>query len=161
MMSGLIDSAVQTVKKISTELRPGILDDFGLIAAIEWQAEEFQKRSRIKCTVSAVTEPQLDREHNTALFRIFQETLTNVARHAKATRVMVNLKCQGEKMIMRIRDNGKGITEEQLSSSSSLGIIGMRERVRALRGEISIRGIPGKGTAVTVTIPLVKKGEAQ
>jgi PAS domain S-box-containing protein len=161
VMSGLLDSAIQTVKKISTELRPGILDDFGLIAAIEWQAEEFHKRSGIKCTVSSVTEPHLDRELNTALFRIFQETLTNVARHTSATRVTVNLKVQDGKMIMRTRDNGKGITPEQLSSSSSFGIIGMRERVRALQGEITIRGIPGKGTTVAVTIPLVKNGEAQ
>jgi PAS domain S-box-containing protein len=160
VMSGLLDSAILTVKKISTELRPGILDDFGLIAAIEWQAEEFHKRSGIKCTVSSVTEPHLDRELNTALFRIFQETLTNIARHTSATKVTVNIKYQDGKMIMRIRDNGKGITKEQLFSSSSFGIIGMRERVRALRGEIDIRGIPGKGTTVTAAIPLVKNGEA-
>ncbi|MFA5317038.1 MAG: PAS domain S-box protein [Dehalococcoidales bacterium] len=161
VMSELLDSIIQTVKKISTKLRPGILDDFGLVAAIEWQAEEFQKRSGIKCKVSSVTEPHLDRDLNTALFRIFQETLTNAARHTSATRVTVNLKDQDGKMIMRIRDNGKGITPEQLSSPSSFGIIGMRERVRALRGEITIRGIPGKGTTVTVTIPLLKNGESQ
>jgi PAS domain S-box-containing protein len=160
-MSGILDSAIQTVKYISTELRPGILDDFGLLAAIEWQAEEFHKRSGIKCTVTSNTEPELNREYNTSLFRIFQETMTNIARHTGATRVTVNLKCQGGKIIMRIRDNGEGITPEQISSSRSFGIIGMRERARALQGEVNIRGIPGKGTTVTVTIPLVKNGEAQ
>ena len=160
-MTELIDSTIQNVKRISTELRPGILDDFGLLAAMEWQAEEFQKRTGIKCTVKAESEVELNEEHNTALFRIFQEALTNSARHTSATKVTATLKSQDGKMVMRIRDNGQGITQEQIFSSRSFGIIGIRERANDIGGKLSIRGNPGKGTTVTVTIPLVKNGEAQ
>jgi PAS domain S-box-containing protein len=154
-MSKLIDSTIQTVKRISAELRPGILDDLGLVAAIEWQAEEFQNRTGISCNFTV--DPQdltIDQDRSTAIFRIFQETLTNVARHARATRVAVSLKERAGKLTLRVKDNGIGITEEQISDSRSFGFIGMRERVIPWNGKISFKGIPDKGTTVIVRVGL-------
>ncbi|MEW6418584.1 MAG: response regulator [Nitrospirota bacterium] len=155
-MSKLIDATIQTVQRILTELRPGLLDDLGLLAAIEWQAEEFQKRTGIKCEVTL--EPDeiiIDQDRSTAIFRIFQEALTNVSRHANATTVKVNLKKKAEKLILKVKDDGRGITEKQISDPKSLGLIGIRERVHLFGGEFKISGIRDKGTAVTVGIPLV------
>ena len=152
-MSNLIDSTIQTVKRISAELRPGILDDLGLVAALEWQAEEFQNRTGIICHITA--DPQdltVDQDRSTAIFRIFQETLTNVTRHARATRVAVSLKERGGRLTLRVRDNGTGITEEQIANSQSFGLIGIRERVHPWGGKVSIKGIQGKGTTVIVSV---------
>jgi PAS domain S-box-containing protein len=152
-MNDLIDTTIQTVKRISAELRPGILDDLGLVAAIEWQAEEFQNRTGIVCHVTV--EPQdimLDQDRSTAIFRIFQETLTNVARHAHATRVTVSLKVKAGTLILRLSDNGRGIAEEQISDPQSFGLIGMQERVHPWGGKVSFKGIPGKGTTVVVNV---------
>jgi PAS domain S-box-containing protein len=154
-MNTLIDSTIGTVKRISAELRPGILDDLGLVAAIEWQAEEFQNRTGIRCRVTVDPEDiEADQDRATAIFRIFQETLTNVARHARATQVVVGLKERGGKLTLRVRDNGIGITEEQISDSQSFGLIGMHERVIPWDGKISFKGIPGKGTTVIVSVEL-------
>jgi signal transduction histidine kinase len=137
-----------------------LLDDLGLIAAIEWQAEEFQGRTDIKCTLAVDPDDiSLDDKRATALFRIFQETLTNVARHTQATRVAVRLKERDGIVELRVRDNGRGITEEQLSDPQSFGILGIRERVHPWGGAVKIIGRPGKGTTVTVLIPLDKGGE--
>lgn len=154
-MSHLISKTIQTVKKISTELRPGLLDDLGLSAAIEWQAEEFQKRTGIKCKISM--EPKditFDRDRNTAIFRIFQETLTNIARHAGATEVSVSLKQKVGRIELTVRDNGRGITEEELANPKSFGLIGIRERVKIFGGNNTIKGVPGQGTTVTVRMPV-------
>ena len=154
-MSNLIGTTIQTVKRISTELRPGVLDDLGLMAAIEWQVQEFQERTRTKCELTAEGEDMnLGRDLATAVFRILQETLTNVARHANATRVKVSLKKGGGQLVLQVRDNGKGITKKQIAHPKSFGLIGMRERVRSWRGSVKIDGISGKGTIVTVSIPL-------
>ncbi len=159
-MSQLIDSTIQTVQRLSAELRPGLLDDIGLLAAMEWQAEEFQKRTGIACELSVGAQDiSLDQEHSTAIFRIFQETLTNITRHASATRVKVNLAKKGTQLELTIKDNGKGITEEKISDPKSLGLIGIQERVHFLGGDIDIKGIWNKGTAVTVSIPLPKPGD--
>jgi signal transduction histidine kinase len=154
-MGNLIDSTIQTVKRISAELRPGVLDDLGLVAAIEWQAEEFQNRTGIRCRF--IVDPDdiaVDQDLATAIFRIFQETLTNVARHAYATKVTVNLKKRAGKLTLRVRDDGIGITEKQISGSQSFGLIGMQERVVPWDGKISFKGIPDKGTTVTVNVGL-------
>lgn len=154
---GLIDSAVTTVRKISTELRPGVLDNLGLSAAIEWQAKEFQSRTRIYCeTISPFEEMDLDHECATAVFRIFQETLTNVARHAKATRVGVSLSKRPEFILMKVQDNGRGITDDEKRNSHSLGLLGMRERALMFGGELEVSGAPGRGTTVTLRIPFEK-----
>jgi len=154
-MSQLIETTMQSVKKISTDLRPGILDHLGLTAAIEWQAEEFEKRTGIPCT--AVFEPEeitLDKDRTTTVFRIFQETLTNIARHAQATQVSVILKKRSDRLELLVKDNGKGISEKHMSDPKSLGLIGIRERVHYWGGSLTICGIHEKGTTVTVQLPL-------
>jgi len=158
-MTKLTDMAIKTVKKISTELRPGFLDDLGLVAAIEWQAEEFQHRTGIRCEITVdPKEIILDRDRSTTIFRIFQETLTNVARHAHATRVAVSLKEKDGTLELTVIDNGKGITKKQISGPQSFGLMGIRERVHPWGGEVNIKGSPGEGTTVIVNIALNEKG---
>jgi PAS domain S-box-containing protein len=154
-ISTLTDMTIKAVKRISTELRPGLLDDLGLLAAIEWQVEEFQDRTGLTCKF--VIDPEdiaVDEKRSTVIFRILQEALTNVARHAQATRVTVSFKEKAHKWVLRIRDNGKGITEKQISDPQSFGLMGMRERVRMWGGEVKIKGVPDKGTTLTVSIPV-------
>jgi len=153
-MSRLIDATVQAVRRISSRLRPKLLDDLGLSAAIEWQAREFERHAGVACRIRS--EPDdiiLDRTRSTALFRIFQETLTNVARHARASRVDVVLTNFGGTVEMTVADDGEGIAPSQVSDGRSLGIVGMRERVRSLGGRLDIVGNPGRGTTVRVSIP--------
>src|SRR5437588_11011522 len=150
----LVDETIQTVRRISTEMRPSILDDLGLVAAVEWAAEEFQSRTGTKCRLDLPHDDiVIDRERATALFRILQETLTNVARHASATHVNIRLAQEDGSLILEVRDNGKGISEERLSTGRPLGILGMRERALLLGGELAISGAPGDGTTVRVRIP--------
>lgn len=155
-MSNLIDTTVQAVREIATELRPRILDDLGLVPAIEWQAQDFQERTGIQCEFSSEN-INSDQERSTAIFRIFQETLTNVARHAKATRVNVRLKEDTDKIILEVEDNGRGITEKEIYKPQSLGLLVMRERALLFGGEFYITGRQGKGTTVTVCIPIKRK----
>jgi PAS domain S-box-containing protein len=158
----LLDEAIQSVRRIATELRPGVLDDLGLAAAVEWAAEEFQARTGTNCEVSLPgVDIALDPERATALFRVLQETLTNIARHANATRVDVRLAQENQNLILEIHDNGQGIGEEHLSESRSLGILGMRERALLLGGELTISGEPGKGTTVRVRIPQPNRKEPE
>jgi signal transduction histidine kinase len=132
-----------------------LLDDLGLAAAIEWQAEEFQNRTGIKCEVYlSPEETVLKRDQSTTMFRIFQETLTNVIRHARATKVEVRLEEENGSIVLEVTDNGRGITEAEISDPKSFGLIGMRERVEFIEGEVAIVGSPGKGTRITVTLPL-------
>jgi PAS domain S-box-containing protein len=153
-MARSIDAAVQTVRRISSELRPGVLDDLGLLPAIEWQAQEFQSRTGIRCRLSAPAEPPaLPPTHSTALFRIFQEALTNVARHARATGVEVRLAERDGVVQLEIADNGRGITPAEVAGTRSLGLLGMRERAAAIGGEVRVEGGPGEGTRVIVRIP--------
>jgi signal transduction histidine kinase len=155
----LLDQTIQSMRRIGTELRPAILDDLGLAAAVEWVAEEFQARTGTKCQISLPDgDITLDRERATALFRIFQETLTNVARHADATQLDVRLGKENGSLILEVRDNGKGIREEQLSAKTSLGILGMQERVLLLGGTLTISGTPGNGTTVRTLIPDSRQG---
>ena len=149
-----LNSTVQAVKRICTELRPSILDDFGLPDAIQWQASEFQKRTRIECAVDPLPEDiGLGKERSTVLFRIFQETLTNVIKHAEATKVIAKLTRDNGNIVLEVTDNGKGITDEELSKPQSFGLIGMRERVYPWGGEIKITGDKDGGTTVKVSIP--------
>lgn len=157
-MYELVDGAIQTVKRISTELRPGALDDLGLADAIEWQTEEFGKRTDIKSKFGASPEGLvLDRDRSTAVFRICQEALTNIIRHAKATRVSVSLRKGPGRVSLKISDNGTGIEESQILDPRAFGLIGMRERARFWGGEVKISGAPGKGTLVAVSIPLARR----
>jgi signal transduction histidine kinase len=154
----LIDSTVQTVRKIATGLRPEMLDDMGLVAAIAWQAKDFQKRTGIRCRAKLPPESKLDLEISTALFRIFQEILTNVARHSRATRVDIELAVDEQKFELEVQDNGVGIPSSDLNGRKSLGLLGMQERALLFGGEVSIAGSPGQGTRVFVRIPVRKAG---
>jgi PAS domain S-box-containing protein len=154
-ISTMVDQTIKSVRRISTELRPGILDDLGLIAAVEWAAEEFVARTGTKCRLDLPENDRaIDPDRATAIFRILQETLTNVVRHAKATCVDVRLLQESGGMILEVRDNGMGATEQQLSAAESLGIRGMRERALLLGGELSVQSVPGQGTSIRVSIPL-------
>jgi PAS domain S-box-containing protein len=153
-MSGLIDDTAADVRRISSELRPGMLDDLGLVAAMEWQLSQFGERSGLKCRLDSRTDDlELGRSRSTALFRIFQELLTNVARHAGASGVQVSFEFHDGRYILTLADDGRGITEEEMTATDSLGLIGMRERVRPFGGQIEIRGIPNGGTIARVYVP--------
>ncbi|MEP7357552.1 MAG: PAS domain S-box protein, partial [Anaerolineales bacterium] len=150
-----LDQAVQTVRRIASDLRPAVLDDFGLLAAMEWQLGEFERRSGIVCHWrSELKTVDLPRDDITGVFRIFQESLTNVARHAGATEVTVTVRGDARHMELQVQDNGRGITAEQSQGSQSLGLAGMRERVVLLAGELVIDGRPEQGTRVLVRLPL-------
>jgi PAS domain S-box-containing protein len=155
----LADSIIQSIRRISTELRPAVLD-LGLAAAVEWQVQEFQARSGVHCTVRLLTREEVASNASTAMFRIFQETLTNVARHAKATRAEVVLQKQRDRLVLLIRDNGRGFDQADPSLSKSLGLLGMRERAAILGGRVNISSAPGKGTTVTAWIPLPSPEES-
>ncbi|MFN8495986.1 MAG: histidine kinase [Caldilineaceae bacterium] len=154
-ISALADETIQTVRRIATGLRPGILDDFGLEATVEWQLQEFEQRSGIHCELAAaLDEAKLDADMSTAAFRILQEALTNVARHAGATEVVVTLTTDAQRFMLIVQDNGQGIQEEQPSGTTSLGLFGMRERAMQLGGFVEITSVEGQGTTVTLTLPL-------
>ncbi len=154
-MSGLIDRTLARVYTIVTELRPVVLDKFGLVAAIEWQTGEFQDRSGIACETHLPTEEiPLDPERSTAVFRILQEALTNVLRHANATKVVVDLRSEAGILILAVRDNGKGIDEKVIHAHNSIGLIGMRERALSFGGATNVAALPGGGTLVTVRVPI-------
>ena len=151
----MISSSLSTVRKISSELRPAILDHLGLMPAITWQTEEFKKRTNIKCKlILSKQEISVDKERSTAVYRILQEALTNITRHSNASKVIVRLSQKDKMVILDVRDNGRGITREQKSNESTYGLIGMRERVFEWNGSIAIEGSRGKGTRLIAKIPL-------
>ncbi|MCC5835613.1 MAG: response regulator [Opitutales bacterium] len=161
-MGRYIDATILTVRRIITELRPGILDDLGLVAAIEWQSNEFQNRTGIACVVrSNLTEEVLEDSFKTAFFRIFQETLTNIIRHANATAVQVNFTLLNNCLVLTVQDNGRGIAKAEIENTFSVGLLGMRERVAKLGGSILFEGDPGRGTTVTVSIPCGRSGNSK
>jgi signal transduction histidine kinase len=156
-MTNNIEGAVRLVSEISSELRPGVLDDLGFIAAVEWQAERFQKRTGVECHLNLPNEAlPLDRHQSTGLFRIFQEILTNVARHANATKVSISISLTNDSgmLMLEVSDNGIGITDSKISDSRAFGIIGMRERASALGAVFHIEGVRGQGTRVVLGMPL-------
>jgi PAS domain S-box-containing protein len=152
----LVDNLIQSMRRMASELRPSTLDDLGLVAALEWQAQEYESRTEIRCHLMLPSEPlTLDANRSTAIFRIFQEALTNIARHSQATRVDASLTKDAQNLVLQVRDNGAGYDPKQLKAGKSLGLVGMRERALLLDGEFTIKGIPGKGTTVTVRIPIL------
>ncbi len=154
-MSNLVDGTIRAVQRISSELRPGVLDFLGLSAAIEWQAREFRDRTGIQCDIDITPDLTVeDRNVATAVFRIFQEMLTNIMRHAQASCVNVVLKQEEDGVTIEVRDNGIGIPEPKISAPSSFGLMGIRERARFLGGNVSIASAPQQGTTVMVHIPL-------
>jgi two-component system, NarL family, sensor histidine kinase UhpB len=153
-MTRMVDTTIDSLRRISSELRPGVLDDLGLDAAIEWQARQFQIRTGIVCQYKIAGKIELTREQSIAVFRILQETLTNVIRHANATRVTIDMKLEGEELLLTITDNGRGISEVEKCGQRAIGILGMRERAHLIGGRLDIKGTNGKGTAVSLKVPL-------
>jgi signal transduction histidine kinase len=161
-MASLIDDTVRTMRRIVTELRPALLDSLGLIAAIEWHAEEFQQRTGIECRLGPHPDDiVIDKDRATSVFRIFQETLTNVAKHAQATQVDVTMQIGGAQLTLRVHDNGRGIRSDELNRPHSFGLLGMRERALIHQGEVTIDGRPGEGTTVTLRLPLENSGASR
>ncbi|MCZ7627493.1 MAG: GAF domain-containing sensor histidine kinase [Candidatus Methylomirabilis sp.] len=154
-----VDETIRWVRRVASELRPRVLDDLGLVAAIEWQAQEFQARTGIQVLLT-IQQPEsaLDWERSTAVFRIVQEALSNVARHAQGSRVHIALRADAERLTLEVIDNGKGITQHALADRNSIGLLSMRERAFLLGGAVTITGRPGQGTTVTVTMPLEGSG---
>ncbi|HRP54939.1 PAS domain S-box protein [Agriterribacter sp.] len=153
-----IDSTIKSVRRMCSELRPALLDDLGLIAAMEWQAREFEKNTGIVAELTLPAEAlMLEPEIKTGLFRIFQESLTNIARHAQARLVRVNLLEKDNSLVLNIGDDGKGFNTSLLNEKRTLGILGMEERSLMMGGKYIIKSEPGRGTTVKVTVPLKKK----
>ncbi len=151
----IVDSTLALVRRLSTELRPEMLDAFGLPAAIEWHAEEFQRRTGIVCRVQVPEAPlSISADQKIAAFRIFQEALTNIARHAQAKFVLVTLEQERNSLIVTIRDDGVGFFVDLLDQTQSLGILGMRERALLLQAQFHLKSVPGHGTTITLRIPL-------
>ena len=157
VMSDLIDNSVESVRRTASLLRPRLLDDFGLVAAIDWQTAEFQRRTGIQCVTRLPEEIDLDQALSTALYRILQETLTNVARHAKATRVHVGLQIDGGKVLLDVQDNGVGFDPEMAMNDRSFGLFGVQERAYAFGGHVRFESRPLHGATVMVEIPLERK----
>jgi signal transduction histidine kinase len=158
-----IDDTIKAVRTIINNLRPSVLD-LGLHAAIEWQVKEFSRRTGIECNVveeDVATDFELDDQRATALFRILQESLTNVARHAQATRVDISVQRQENAFVMWIRDNGVGIFPSCRRKPNSFGLLGIGERVSMLGGEFSVDGEAGKGTVLCIAIPLQRETEEE
>ncbi|MBV8520025.1 MAG: hypothetical protein JO197_21715 [Acidobacteria bacterium] len=149
-----LDSTVTAVQRISSELRPSMLDDLGLVAAIEAEARLLEERSGIECEVSVAGDVAVDPEYTTMVYRIVQEALTNVVRHSNATRVEVRLRNRAEELLLEIRDDGRGVRADELESPTSFGLIGIRERVAMVGGSVQFEGVDGRGTIVSVRIPL-------
>jgi PAS domain S-box-containing protein len=150
-----IDGTIDSVRRIATQLRPSVLDDLGLVAAIEWQAQEFERRTGIATGLEVQSaHPEVDGLRATTVFRILQETLTNVARHAEATRVEIALRATAAELTLDVRDNGRGIGDAEITGPRSLGLVGIRERAIACGGHLHIEGTAGQGTTLSVRIPL-------
>ena len=160
-MVGLTDTTINVVRRIASELRPSILDDLGLMEAIEWQTQQFQARTgiecRCKCSLQSIA---LSDQQSTALFRIVQEALTNILRHAQATRVAVAMSEEDGVIVLTVTDNGRGITEAEKLGRDSLGLLGMQERAHLIGGSVDIAGLPGIGTTLQVRVPVAKAGAA-
>lgn len=153
-MTAQLDELDHSVRRIAMELRPRLLDDLGLVAAIEWQLREVHQRTGLTYVLQAQeADVPLDPSRTTALFRLFQEAVTNVVRHARASRVEVRMLLEPEAVRLEVIDNGRGITPGQLHDRNALGLLGMRERVQLFGGEITIEGHPGLGTTVTIWMP--------
>lgn len=153
----LLDSTIQSVRDVATTLRPGVLDELGLEAAVEWQVREFQHRTGIACETTIWPHNMLlGPEQSTALFRILQEVLTNVVRHAQATKVHIKLEQSGEEVSLQVQDDGRGISGVEQSGPKAFGLLGMRLRAQQQGGSFDIQGTPGMGTTVTVSIPLYR-----
>ncbi|HRG92115.1 MAG TPA: PAS domain S-box protein, partial [Chitinophagaceae bacterium] len=150
-----INEVISTVRKISSSLRPSLLDDVGLVPAMEWYCKDFSKRTGIQTDFqSGIQDLKLEEKIKTGLFRIFQESLTNVARHAGASQVLVSLDIQDQWVRLLVQDNGKGFNQDEIAAKKTLGILGIRERAVMMKGDYSISSAPGEGTITKVRVPI-------
>ncbi|MCK5212781.1 MAG: sensor histidine kinase, partial [Dehalococcoidia bacterium] len=153
----IVDSLALDVRHLSTELRPGMLDDLGLRAAMEWQVDSFVERTGVQCELSLPeNDDRIPPTHAIVLYRVLQELLTNIARHSKATSVRASLFMNEDSITLEIADNGIGISSSDVETSNSFGILGIRERLRPIEGEFTISGKRHKGTVATVRVPLTE-----
>lgn len=153
-MGVLVDEAVHSLRAMMGNLRPAILDDFGLAAAVEWQLQKFQARTGIRCHLQIPTgEPELDRLVCSVLFRVFKELLDNVQRHALASRVDVQILTSDDELIFRVKDNGRGITELEISARESLGLFSIQEQLSTIGATVYFAGAPAQGTITTIRLP--------
>jgi PAS domain S-box-containing protein len=160
-MTELVDTTIQSVREISTQLRPGVIDDLGLAAALDWHLRHFEDMTGLRCSFTSMAEDDfIDKDLAITLFRIAQEALTNIARHAGASRVEVRLLRERKAILLDVRDDGRGISREEVEARDSLGILGMRERANIYGGEVEIRGKRGTGTVLVVRIPVSDDSEA-
>jgi PAS domain S-box-containing protein len=153
----LADTAIETVRRVITELRPSVLDDLGIWAALEWYANQINSRTDIQCICildASALELDIDPERSTMLFRVVQEALTNVVRHAEADRVEIRVARQGDAIAVEVKDDGKGIAPDRLINKESFGVMGMHERAAYFSAELKITGAPAQGTLVALTLPL-------
>jgi signal transduction histidine kinase len=161
-LSAHVDSTIGSVRRIASEIRPSILDDFGLVAALEWQAGEFERKAGIECLfASTIDGVDIEPEPGAAIFRIAQEALTNVARHADATKVEVTVSSADDELFLNIKDNGRGIDLDRLQKKRTLGIIGMRERARLIGATLHIRPRAIEGTTVELAVPIASTSSAE
>ena len=153
-MTELLASTIESSARLSAELRPSLLDNMGLAAALEWHAHEFASRTGIPVVSELAEGTRMDPKVAMAVFRIFEQTLANVEQHAQASEIHLSLRQEGRNLVLEVRDNGRGISAAgEIASTGSLGILGMRERALSFGGRIDIRGTPGEGTTVTLEIP--------
>lgn len=156
-MQERLDGTINHVRNLITDLRPEVLDTLGLVPALEWQLEEFYKRTGMPFDFhSTVKDLNLPEAHAIAVFRIFQESLTNIARHAHASRVTAKIEKHDDALWVEIADDGQGITAEELNEPGKFGLLGMHERALLFGGEVSITGAPGRGTTVQIKVPLAE-----
>jgi signal transduction histidine kinase len=149
-----VDEAIQRVREIASNLRPSVLDDLGLLPAIEWQLNELKKRTGIRCRLSSNVEKlELDPERSAAVFRVVQEALTNIVRHAEASRIQVRLHTNDDSLTVTVADNGRGLSTAAIANSGSLGILGMKERMARVGGQFAIHSGSPSGTVVEMKVP--------
>ncbi len=156
IMMSLVDSTIQKVRKLATDLRPGILDDIGLAAAIEWHGKDISERTGLKFSFHLDEELNIDEKRSTAFFRIYQESLTNVIRHAHAKNISVILRKESNNIFLIINDDGKGIAHHEIINPRSIGLLGMKERASSFNGDMQVIGQPNAGTTIRVRIPLTE-----
>ena len=153
-MLSMLDASVAATRRIAADLRPLLLDDLGLMPAIEWLVQNFMQRTGMVCELDADEEMELHEPYATAVFRIVQESLVNVAKHSKASRAKVTLDLQGHEMLLSVQDDGVGFSTGSGRKPNSLGLAGLRERAQLLKGTISVKSHPGRGTTIEARIPV-------